>query len=218
MAILDLSIISLFLTIALIVALISFAFVVNLNKKLTRAKNNERKFNGDIESNIAMLVTKQLTHNLNGLFESNEFNHPMDSTTNHKVIKSEVESEFDNIIRSKIDPLFLQRVTSLIYREITNTDNIIEAISSELCISSSQLNRKVKLMTGMTTSHLILETRLKKAKKQLTLTQKPIGEIAMECGFNDFAYFSRSFKKEFDMTPSAFQRIPHSVNLTREQA
>ena len=218
MTIMNLTFISLFLTIALIVALISFAFVVNLNKKLTRAKNNEGKFNGDIESNIAMLVTKQLTHNLNGLFEINEFNQPMDSTTNHKVIKSEVESEFDNIIRSKIDPLFLQRVTSLIYREITNTDNIIEAISSELCISSSQLNRKVKLMTGMTTSHLILETRLKKAKKQLTLTQKPIGEIAMECGFNDFAYFSRSFKKEFDMTPSAFQRIPHSVNLTREQA
>lgn len=143
MTIMNLTFISLFLTIALIVALISFAFVVNLNKKLTRAKNNEGKF---------------------------------------------------------------------------NTDNIIEAISSELCISSSQLNRKVKLMTGMTTSHLILETRLKKAKKQLTLTQKPIGEIAMECGFNDFAYFSRSFKKEFDMTPSAFQRIPHSVNLTREQA
>lgn len=143
MTIMNLTFISLFLTIALIVALISFAFVVNLNKKLTRAKNNEGKFNGD---------------------------------------------------------------------------NIIEAISSELCISSSQLNRKVKLMTEMTTSHLILETRLKKAKKQLTLTQKPIGEIAMECGFNDFAYFSRSFKKEFDMTPSAFQRIPQSVNLTREQA
>lgn len=143
MTIMNLTFISLFLTIALIVALISFAFVVNLNKKLTRAKNNEGKFNGD---------------------------------------------------------------------------NIIEAISSELCISSSQLNRKVKLITGMTTSHLILETRLKKAKKQLTLTQKPIGEIAMECGFNDFAYFSRSFKKELDMTPSAFQRIPHSVNLTREQA
>ena len=165
MTIMNLTFISLFLTITLIVALISFAFVVNLNKKLTRAKNNERKFNGDIESNIAMLVTKQLTHNLNGLFESNEFNHPMDSTTNHKVIKAEVESEFDNIIISKIDPLFLQRVTSLIYREITNTDNIIEAISSELCISSSQLNRKVKLMTGMTTSHLILETRLKKSSK-----------------------------------------------------
>lgn len=68
-------------------------------------------------------------------------------------------------------------------------------------------------MTGMTTTHLILDTRLKSAKKQLSLSQKPIGEIAMKCGFSDFAYFSRSFKNKFNMTPTTFQRIPHSVNL-----
>jgi AraC-like DNA-binding protein len=65
----------------------------------------------------------------------------------------------------------------------------------------------------MTTSNFILNTRLNRAKKLLSITQKPIGEIAMECGFNDFAYFSRSFKKEFEITPSAFQRIPHSKRL-----
>ena len=251
MTIINLTVISLLLTIALIVALISFVFVVNQYKKLTRAKDIKANFNGDIESNIAMLVTKQLIHNLNGLFEvndlsigetiyykkmpvfNNEDNQTIDSTTNHKSIKAEaekenigvtdimsrtdnisdakalLESESDNDIKTNIDPNFLHSVTSLIYKEITNTDNIIEYISSELCISSSQLNRKIKLMTGMTTSHFILKTRLNKAKKQLTLTQKPIGEIAMGCGFNDFAYFSRSFKKEFEMTPTTFQRIPH---------
>ena len=230
MTVINLTVISLFLTIALIVVLISFVFVVNQNKKLTRAKDIKSNFNGDIESNIAMLVTKQLIHNLNGLFEvndlsigetvyykkmpvfNNEDNQTIDSTTNHKLIsdaKALLESESDNDIKTNIDPNFLHSVTSLIYKEITNTDNIIEYISSELCISSSQLNRKIKLMTGMTTSHFILKTRLNKAKKQLTLTQKPIGEIAMGCGFNDFAYFSRSFKKEFEMTPTTFQRIPH---------
>ena len=103
-------------------------------------------------------------------------------------------------------------MTSVIYREITNTDNIIEVLSSELCISSSQLNRKIKLMTGMTTTNYILKTKLNRAKKRLTVTQKPIGEVAMECGFNDFAYFSRSFKKEFEMTPTTFQRMQHSIN------
>jgi two-component system sensor histidine kinase ChiS len=64
----------------------------------------------------------------------------------------------------------------------------------------------------MTTSNFVLKTRLNRAKKLLTVTQKPIGDIAMECGFNDFAYFSRSFKKEFGMTPTTFQRLPHSAN------
>ena len=42
----------------------------------------------------------------------------------------------------------------------------------------------------------------------LAQSQKPIGEIALSCGFSDFAYFSRSFKKEFGMTPTSFQRMP----------
>jgi len=107
---------------------------------------------------------------------------------------------------------FLERVTNHIYKELTNTENIIEKISSEVCLSSSQLNRKIKAITGMTTSNYVLKTRLNKAKKMLTISQKPIGDIATECGFNDFAYFSRSFKKEFGMTPTTFQRIPQSAN------
>ncbi len=106
---------------------------------------------------------------------------------------------------------FLQRVTSTIYKEITNTDHIIEKISSEMCLSSSQLNHKIIAMTGMTTSNYILKTRLNRAKRQLVNSHKPIGDVAMECGFNDFAYFSRSFKKEFGITPTTFQRLPESV-------
>ena len=107
---------------------------------------------------------------------------------------------------------FIERVTNHIYKELTNTENIIEKISSDVCLSSSQLNRKIKAITGMTTSNYVLKTRLNKAKKLLTISQKPIGDIATECGFNDFAYFSRSFKKEFGMTPTTFQRIPQSAN------
>lgn len=106
---------------------------------------------------------------------------------------------------------FLERVTNVIYKEIANTDNIIEKISSEMCLSSSQLNRKIKAITGITTSIYILKTRLNKARKQLANTNKPIGDVAMECGFNDFAYFSRSFKKEFGMTPTTFQRLPEAI-------
>ncbi len=110
------------------------------------------------------------------------------------------------------DTDFLHRVTDIIYKEITNTENIIEIISSEMCLSSSQLNRKIKSIAGVTTSNYILNVRLNKAKKQLTVTQKLIGEIAMECGFNDFAYFSRSFKKRFGITPTTVQKLQHSLN------
>ena len=140
-----------------------------------------------IETDLMLLVTKRIVNRLNGLFEikhskkgeiiysmklplSNELNNqPMGCLTIHKPIKTGIkneniqEAESNNNIRTNICPDFLNRVTSIIYRELTNTDNIIEIISSELCISQSQLNRRVKLMTGMTTSNFIYKTRLNKA-------------------------------------------------------
>lgn len=183
----SLPIISLILTLVLIIVLISFINFINSAKKLIREKS----------------IVLPLSEEHNNMFQNN-------AVENNVVQNNETA---DRIISNKtIDPDFLDRVTSIIFREITNTNNIIEVISSELCISSSQLNRKIKLMTGMTTTNFILKTRLNRARKQLTVTQKPIGEIAMDCGFNDFAYFSRSFKKAFEMTPTTFQRLTHSLN------
>lgn len=119
--------------------------------------------------------------------------------------------EYD-IVKNDTSVEFLKQITDLIYKEIDNTQNIIDTISGKACLSSSQLNRKIKAATGMTTSNYILKVRLNKARQVLTRSRKPIGEIAMDCGFNDFAYFSRSFKKEFGMTPTSFQRLPQSVN------
>jgi len=115
-------------------------------------------------------------------------------------------------VSNRSDREFLERVTHIIYRESGKTGDIIALLASEMCLSQSQLNRRIKAATGLTTSNYVLKVRLNKAKKLLMKLQKPIGEIAMDCGFNDFAYFSRSFKKEFGMTPTSFQRLPHCEN------
>lgn len=187
-----------------------------------------QKHDDESLKNLEMLL--QQSEKLKSLIQDENFNEithenliklPSGCFVIHKPVKSSITTEdiiYPDSIPNKIngcnlniDSEFLTRITSLIYREITNTENIIEIITSELYLSSSQLNRRIKLLTGITTSHFILKTRLNRAKKQLLITSKPIGEVAIECGFNDFAYFSRSFKKEFGMTPTTFQRIPHSA-------
>ncbi|HHV04670.1 MAG TPA: AraC family transcriptional regulator, partial [Bacteroidales bacterium] len=41
----------------------------------------------------------------------------------------------------------------------------------------------------------------------------PIGEIALECGFTDMGYFSRTFKQLYSMTPSQYRkRVRSGVN------
>lgn len=103
--------------------------------------------------------------------------------------------------------LFIQRVTDIIYHQISSDHLSSQFIASEMSMSVTQLNRKIKSISGLNTTSYILLVKLNKAKKMLVTTQKQIGEVAMDCGFGDFAYFSRTFKKEFGMTPSQFQRM-----------
>ena len=58
-------------------------------------------------------------------------------------------------------------------------------------MSKSQLNRKVRVITGSNTTTYILHVRMEKAKRMLSSNDLPIGDIAMQCGFEDAGYFGR---------------------------
>ncbi|MFT4536901.1 MAG: YesN/AraC family two-component response regulator, partial [Saprospiraceae bacterium] len=87
-------------------------------------------------------------------------------------------------------------------------DNLNEAafgnaqLAIKMSLSESQLNRKIKKLTGKTLSIFIRYVRLQQAKKLLLSTDHNISEIAYSVGFNDPAYFSRTFSKEFNLSPS----------------
>ena len=105
------------------------------------------------------------------------------------------------------DFVFIQKISEIIHNEITKSDLSPQMIADKMFISTSHLNRKIKAITDLSTTGYILNLRLNRAKKLLVTTQKQIGEVAMDCGFSDFAYFSRTFKKEFGITPSQYQRM-----------
>lgn len=105
------------------------------------------------------------------------------------------------------DTTFIQKVRDIVQQEIANGDLSTQIIADRMFISPSHLNRRIKSITDLSTTGFIFNIRLNRAKRLLITTQKQIGEIASECGFNDFAYFSRSFKKEFGLTPSQYQRM-----------
>ena len=75
---------------------------------------------------------------------------------------------------------------------------------SRMCfISYSYFSRKFKQITGKTFKNYLLATRLNHAQKALMATEKPITQIALECGFNNAAYFSAIYKKLKGVSPSA---------------
>ncbi len=82
--------------------------------------------------------------------------------------------------------------------EAFNTHFLCRAIG----VSRTQLHRRLKAITGLSTANYIRSYRLQKAKNLLETTDHPIGEIALEVGYKDFSHFSRSFHREFGIKPS----------------
>lgn len=84
--------------------------------------------------------------------------------------------------------------------------NFIEDIDWQLLacqfdLPLRSLHRHIKQRTGYTPQRYLTKLRLSEAHYQLCYSEKNITEIAYDCGFNDSAYFSTSFRHEFDVTP-----------------
>ncbi len=116
------------------------------------------------------------------------------------------ECEKQAVELSLNDKNFLMRLNDVIYSMLSNHDLSSDIVADRMCMSLSQLNRKVKIITGFSTSGYVLQMRLDKSKRLLASTETPIGDIALKCGFPEISYFSRIFKQTFQMTPSQYRK------------
>ena len=82
----------------------------------------------------------------------------------------------------------------------------IKSISQHLFVSESTLRTSFLRETGITMGQYIGTQIVNQAKKLLEQTSRSIGEISATLGYCDQFYFSRQFKKETGMTPSAYRR------------
>lgn len=90
------------------------------------------------------------------------------------------------------------------------SDNALTRISIEdICekthISKYHLCRTFKENVGITIGEFIKSKRLSVAKQLLSSTELSITHIAYRCCFTDASFFSKTFTKEFGMTPTAFR-------------
>lgn len=83
----------------------------------------------------------------------------------------------------------------------------IAVYAGELGISENYLSRLVKKGTGRSVGAWIDIVRIQRAKQMLLSTALPIIDVAAAVGIEDQSYFSRVFKKETGMTPTAFKKM-----------
>ena len=102
---------------------------------------------------------------------------------------------------------FIHKFSTLVEQSMEKGARIdYDEIARSLCMSRPHLNRKLKAITGQTTSECILHIRMSVAKKLLDNTDIPIGDVAFRCGMDHFTYFSSLFKKTTGMTPSQYKK------------
>lgn len=83
----------------------------------------------------------------------------------------------------------------------------VEQIASNLCITSSQLRRRLQAITNETPAAYIQRLRIEDAMNYLKAEpDTPIAEIGERIGFEDNAHFSRVFKQQTGKTPSEYRR------------
>lgn len=82
----------------------------------------------------------------------------------------------------------------------------ISSYAGEIGISENYLSRLVKKATGRSVGAWMDIVRIQRARRLLSTTRLPIIDVASAVGVEDQSYFSRLFKKETGMTPSAFRK------------
>lgn len=95
----------------------------------------------------------------------------------------------------------IEKIEEITKADLT-TQLSVEELAEKCALSRSQLHRKVKFITGLSTTGLLTKIRLDLALDDLQKTDLTVSEIAYNYGYNDPAHFTKLFKKEFSKTPS----------------
>ena len=105
---------------------------------------------------------------------------------------------------TSVDKKFLQKLSATIIQNISDSSFDLETLSDILGLSRSALYRKITSLTGEAPGELIRQIRLKRAAELIEQKFGNLSEIALEVGFNNPAYFSEVFRKQYGVTPSQY--------------
>lgn len=102
---------------------------------------------------------------------------------------------------NNLDEAFLDNVSDIILKNITNTAFNPLLLAEKLGTSSSNLYKKLNALTGNSPSKFIRDVKLKYAAELLLTKQYSVKEICYKMGFKSPSYFSKTFRELFDQTP-----------------
>ncbi len=105
-----------------------------------------------------------------------------------------------------MDDKFLQKLRTLIEKNLSEPDFGVEQLGDEIGMSRAQLYRKCKALTNYSPVELIRNTRLKRAQQMLAQGDETIAQVAYQVGFTAPSYFTKCYKEYFGENPNELVR------------
>ena len=122
-----------------------------------------------------------------------------------KLLQKYGKRRADEIERSaRFTSRHYQRVLSYVQERLDQTISV-DQLAAEVGMSPSHFSRVFKETLGSTPMQYVMAYRIEHAIKMMDEVERPLGEIALACGFADQAHFTRSFKQVIGQTPRAYR-------------
>ncbi|WP_147322001.1 hybrid sensor histidine kinase/response regulator transcription factor [Mucilaginibacter conchicola] len=109
------------------------------------------------------------------------------------------------------DESFLDKLNSVIFKHIQDTELDVEQVANFMNMSKPTLYRKVKAISNLTINELINITRLKAAARLLEEADYKIYEVAAMVGYSSQSHLGRNFLKQFGTTPTEYQQAKRAA-------
>lgn len=119
-------------------------------------------------------------------------------------IRSVPLASVQQIAVGEVDKAFLDKLNQLILDNIANPALDVGLLAAELNMSKPTLFRKIKGLSDFRPNELITLVRLKKAAELLAQQELKVYEVCELVGYNSQSYFTRSFQKQFGMSPTEY--------------
>jgi len=118
----------------------------------------------------------------------------------------EQAGNIENIEVSGNDQQLMERITKSVNGHIGDADFTVEVLAGDVGLSRVQLHRRMKELTGMTTSDFIRNIRIKQAARLLAENKLNVSQVAYAVGFSNRAHFSTLFRKFYGMSPQEYAK------------
>lgn len=113
---------------------------------------------------------------------------------------------FDRAQRPGARDTLVRRFMALVERHFASPQPL-DFYAGQLGVTPDHLSRSCRLVSRKSALQMLQDRRMLEARRLLAYTPMPVVEVAVQIGFEDPAYFSRSFRREVGQSPTEYRTL-----------